>query len=158
MQRHGSITAIYVAPEKRADCVSVDAVQLMQGKGIVGDRYFGQRQNHPEKNITLIEAEAIEHFNTYHQLDISPGDFRRNLVTRNIRLNDLVGQTFSISSVLLRGIELCEPCSILGGKFSTESLSSTQVISALLNKGGLRAEILSSGVVRVGDAIASANT
>lgn len=152
MTTNGHIVGIFTASQSRGAVSEQKAVQLQQGKGIVGDRHYKQRSA-PENQLTLIEAESVDAFNAEHGLSIGAGDFRRNLITRGVQLNDFVGKEFSIGSVRLRGIELCEPCSVIGKLLQQPSLSATQVIRSLVHKGGLRAQILNNGVVRQGDPI-----
>jgi MOSC domain-containing protein YiiM len=97
--------------------------------------------------VTLIEIEAIEALQRDYRIEMDPGDSRRNIVTRGVPLNHLVGREFKIGAVTLRGTRLCEPCSHL------EKLSVKGVQRGLIHRGGLRAEILTSGMIRVGDQI-----
>lgn len=131
------------------------AVQVVAGAGIEGDRYF-DRHEEPGQNITLIEAEEIERFNVAfgrpHDLSITG----RNLVTRGVRLNALVGQEFDLGAVRLRGVELCEPCLGLGQSIAAGPLTPAQVVKAFVHRGGLRADVLTSGSVHVGAALAVA--
>lgn len=152
----GLIVAIYVAPASHVEQSSVESVQLKAGKGIVGDRFYANRLKHTERNLTLIEAENIEGFNREYNQTIGLGTTRRNLITRGIRLNELVGKRFQVGQVLCKGIELCEPCAILARQISHSGLSPSKIIRAFENKGGLRAEILSNGIVRLGDKISVA--
>jgi MOSC domain-containing protein YiiM len=136
---------------------AVEQVRAVPGKGFEGDRYFkasGTYSDHPgpAREVTLIEAEAIDAMARDNELTIHAGDARRNLVTRGVPLNHLVGREFTVGSVRLRGIRLCEPCSHL------EGLTKRGVLAALIHRGGLRAQILSEGVIRVGDLIAPAET
>jgi MOSC domain-containing protein YiiM len=149
------ITAIFVAPTKHAEQIAVDAVQLKAGKGIVGDRFFGLRQNQTPRNLTLIEWEVIEEFNRTFGFKLPLNATRRNLITQGIRLNNLVGETFQIGQVVCRGIELCEPCKVMARHFPASSLPQAEIIHAFANKGGIRAEVLMDGVVRLGDGIFS---
>jgi MOSC domain-containing protein YiiM len=149
----GKVIAIFVAPTKHAEQISVDAVQLKAGKGIVGDRFFGLRQKQTTRNLTLIEWEVIETFNRTFGLKLPLNATRRNLITQGIRLNYLVGKTFKIGQVVCRGIELCEPCKVMARQFPASSLSQAEIIRAFGNKGGIRAEVLSDGVLRLGDEI-----
>jgi MOSC domain-containing protein YiiM len=149
----GHITAIFVAPTRHSEQLAVDSVQLKARKGIVGDRFFSFRQKQPGRNLTLIEYEAIEEFNRTYQLTIPINATRRNLITQGIRLNNLVGKTFKIGQVVCRGIELCEPCKVMARHFPATSLSQTDIIRTFTHKGGIRAEVLSDGVVRLGDEI-----
>jgi MOSC domain-containing protein YiiM len=149
----GSIIAIFVAPTRHAEQLAVEAVQLKTGKGVVGDRFFGLSQKVPGRNLTLIEVEAIDEFNKAYSQSIELNATRRNFVTRDIRLNELVGKTFRVGDVLCRGAELCEPCRVLARQLPQDSLTQAQIIKAFTNKGGLRADVLSDGVVRVGDSL-----
>jgi len=149
----GKIIAIFVAPGQHADQLEVEAVQLESGKGIVGDRFFGLRKTQVGRNLTLIEWEVIEEFNRAYRLNMPINATRRNLVTQGIWLNQLVGETFKIGEVICRGIELCEPCKVMARQFPTASLSQSEIIRAFANKGGIRAEVLMGGVVRLGDNI-----
>lgn len=143
------ISAIFIAPTKNAPQQSVEQAQLVKGKGIVGDRAFGKIKN-PGQNITFVELEEIENFNAHYQQTIANSDTRRNVVTKGVRLNDLVGKTFFIGEVKFFGVELCEPCSKLGGLLENESLSNKEVVKALVHKAGLRADILTDGNINVG--------
>ncbi len=151
----GRISAIFVAPTRHAEQSAIDAVQLKMAKGIVGDRYFGRNQKHPERNLTLIEAEVIESFNRTYGQSIEYNATRRNLITRGIRLNELAGKNFLIGQVLCQGIELCEPCAVLARQLSASGLSSSEIIRAFKNKGGLKAEILTNGIVYLGDRLSA---
>jgi MOSC domain-containing protein YiiM len=130
---------------------AVDRVQAIPGVGLEGDRYALRQgtfyKPKPDFELTLIEAEAIEALKRDYDLHLAPGDARRNVVTRGVPLNHLVGQEFRIGEVKIRGIRLCEPCAHL------EQLTGLPVIKGLRHRGGLRAQILSEGVVRVGDAV-----
>ena len=131
------------------------SVRVVAGAGIEGDRYF-DRHEEPGQNISLIEAEEVEQFNAEHG---RPNDFSiagRNLVTRGVRLNALVGKEFSVGAVRLRGVELCEPCLGLGVALASADLAPPQVVKAFLHKAGLRADVLSTGEVFVGAEVASA--
>lgn len=149
----GTVLAINIAPEQRGSQRQVNAAELVAGSGIVGDRYFGRK---PDQNLTLVEAEEIERFNREHGGRAALDGTRRNIVTHGIRLAPLIGAEFTIGGVRLRGVEQCEPCSQLGGNLATEALSSAQVVKAFVHRAGIRAEVLSSGTIRVGDPVVSA--
>jgi MOSC domain-containing protein YiiM len=129
----------------------VDQVELIPGAGLVGDRYFLKQgtffKPEPEYELTLIEAEAIEAALREYKVSLAAGDARRNVVTRNVPLNHLVGRDFLIGGVRVHGIRLCEPCSHL------QALTGQPVIKALRHRGGLRAQILTQGVIRIGDTV-----
>lgn len=124
-------------------------VDVVAGSGIVGDRYF-DRHDEPGQNLTLIEAEAIEAFQAAQAWPVDLSITGRNLVTRGVRLNALVGQVFRIGDVELRGVELCEPCLGLGESLARDALTPAGVVKALVHRAGLRADVLRSGVVGVG--------
>lgn len=135
----------------------VAIAELEEGRGILGDRYCAQlgtfsKQDEirPDQEITLIESEEIDNFNRTAGLTLDYGAARRNVVTKGVRLNDLVGHQFLVGSVLLEGIRLCEPCAHLA------SLVSEKVLPGLVHRGGLRARILSAGKIKPSDVVASA--
>lgn len=148
----GVVAAIYIAPAAGQPTVPVNEVRAVPGKGLEGDRYFSQAGFYsdrpgPFREVTLIEIEAIEALRRDHQIELEPGDSRRNIVTRGVPLNHLVGREFRVGEVRLRGIRLCEPCSHLAG------LTQPGVLPALVHRGGLRAQILTEGMIRLGDTI-----
>ncbi len=131
---------------------AVNEVHAVVGKGLEGDRYFnevGSFSKNPGlgREITLIEIEAVEALKQDYGIELDPKDSRRNITTRGVALNHLVGRQFKVGNVTLRGIRLCEPCSHL------EKLTSKDVMRGLIHRGGLRAEILIGGVLRPGDVI-----
>src|SRR5438105_15818382 len=110
----GQLVAIYLGAKKRADLDRVDAVQAIPGSGLAGDRYCRQqgtfsKTGSPDREMTLIEIEALEGLAQEAQITLEPGQARRNLVTRGVPLNHLVGKEFRVGDVVLRGIRLCEP-------------------------------------------------
>ncbi len=128
--------------------VSSPSVMLRAGEGIVGDRYAkASNRKGPDNELTLIEAENIEAFNATFGTHLSMDAPRRNLVTRGVRLNDLCGKRFTAGGLLLEGIELCEPCRLF--KIRTDP----RTLEFFAGKGGLRARVLSTGVLKVGDAV-----
>jgi MOSC domain-containing protein YiiM len=148
----GKLVSIHVAAKAAGPLKSVAQALVVPGKGIEGDRYFdgtGTWSNHPGngREVTLIEAEAIEAIAGESGINLAPGDSRRNLVTRGVPLNHLVGREFQVGEVRLKGMRLCEPCEHL------EGLTQKGVKSALLHRAGLRAEALSAGTLRIGDTI-----
>lgn len=147
------IDSLWVATERHGELLRLPAVQVRAGAGIVGDRFFSRSLRHPGRNLTLVEAEAVADAATELGLTIVPEATRRNLVTRGIRLNDLVGREFRVGEVLMRGIELCEPCIVLGRNLAGHGQTPGHIIAAFANRGGLRATVLSDGVIRSGDAI-----
>jgi MOSC domain-containing protein YiiM len=148
---HGTLESIYVAGAAEEPPQAVESVRALPGAGLEGDRYavgMGTFSKPiPECQLTLIEAEALEALKRDYEMELAPGQTRRNLVTRGVALNHLVGKEFRIGEVKIRGIKLCEPCGHL------EGLVGRPVIKGLRHRGGLRAQILSEGVIRVGDAV-----
>ncbi len=131
---------------------SVHEAHAVVGKGLEGDRYFnevGSFSKNPGlgREITLIEIEALEALKHDYGIELNPKDSRRNIATRGVALNHLVGRQFKVGNVTLHGIRLCEPCSHL------EKLTTKGVMRGLIHRGGLRAEILIGGVLRPGDVI-----
>jgi MOSC domain-containing protein YiiM len=147
----GNVESIHIASAAKAPTQAVAEVQAIPGAGLKGDRYALQQGTFskplPDFELTLIEAEAIEALKREYGLEIAPGDARRNVVTRGVPLNHLVGREFRIGEVRIRGIRLCEPCSHL------QSLVGQPVIKGLRHRGGLRAQILTRGIIRVGDPV-----
>lgn len=148
----GSVIAIYITPTPAAPTQSVEQVRAVPGMGLEGDRYFGPAgEGHKRpgagRAITLIEIEAIQALQSELGVPFTAAESRRNIVTQNVPLNHLVGQEFQIGQVRLRGVRLCEPCTHLA------DLTDPRVSSALVHRGGLRAEILNEGIIHVGDPI-----
>lgn len=126
--------------------VSVQDARAVPGRGLEGDRYctgrghYSSRPSEGGREITLIEIEAVEALD----VKITPAETRRNVATQGVPLNHLVGATFRIGTVRLRGTRLCEPCKHL------ERLTTPGVMKGLIHRGGLRAQILTEGTIRVG--------
>jgi len=147
--QHGTVEQILVAGPKGAPRTAVHHVAAVAGMGLEGDRYFGQRPGRyaADRQVTLIEAEAVEAVRGAG-VPFTAADARRNLVTRGVRLNELVGRTFRVGGAVLRGVELCHPCGHLA------KLTYRGVTRDLRMRGGLRAEVLRGGPIRVGDPLA----
>ena len=140
------IKAIFIAPQPNSQQQSLKKINVIAGKGIVGDRNYDQHRWQGQ-NITLIEIENINNFNNNYQQKVSIEGTRRNLITQGVLLNELVGQEFFIGSIKLLGTELCEPCHSLSEKLASKLVSKLQVLKAFTNKAGIRARILSSGEI-----------
>ena len=152
----GLIEGIYVASEARQPLVEVAAVRAVRGRGLEGDRYFlqvGTYSNHPGngREVTLIEAETLEAPQRELGVDLAPAGSRRNVVTRGVPLNHLVGRRFRVGEVLLEGTRLCEPCAHL------EGLTRKGVLAGLVHRGGLRTVIVEEGTIRRGDIVRPAD-
>ena len=119
----------------------------MANKGVVGDRHFNE-YNDPYNQITLIELENIDYYNNKYNLNIPYIDFRRNIVTKGIKLNDLINKKISVGDVKLEVIDLCRPC-----KHLQEKLNQNNIIKEFLRRGGIRCHILNSSQIKVGDNI-----
>ena len=126
---------------------NVDSVESIAGKGLINDRHF-KEDNKNKSQITLIEIENINHYNQISRTSILPKDFRRNIITKGIKLNELVGSEFFIGEVKVRAHDLCRPC-----KYLQESLKQKNLVKELLLKAGLRCEILTDGKIFVGNEI-----
>lgn len=144
---NGKVVNIGITKVKRGNIENIDAVEAIKGKGLVNDRCY-KEDNDKKCQITLIEIENINYYNKIKNTNISPIKFRRNIITENINLNELVGKQFFVGNVKLFAHDLCRPC-----KFLQESLQQTNLIKEFLHKGGLRCEILSSGKIFIGDII-----
>jgi len=147
----GKVVSIYTAPGATAPMSGQPHALAVAGKGLEGDRYFAGTGTFwkptPDREVTLIEVEAIEALERDYGLALAPGESRRNIVTRGVALNHLVGREFHIREVTLRGIRLCEPCAHL------QRLTRSGVIEGLAHRGGLRAQILTGGTIAVGDRV-----
>jgi MOSC domain-containing protein YiiM len=152
------VAEILVAETPSSPMSSRSEVRAVPGKGIEGDRYFmgiGTFSTHPQKpdyEITFIEKEKIKAFAKDSGLPFTSAHARRNIVTEGVDLNALAGKEFQVGEIRFRGIRLCEPCAYLA------KISFPESLKGLVHKGGLRAQILSEGIVRVGDVIASVTT
>jgi MOSC domain-containing protein YiiM len=120
---------------------SVESVTAVEGNGLEGDRHYRADGQRPGGAITLVEAEVLE------DAGLSGLELRRQVVVRGVRLNELIGRKFKVGEVECRGVEICEPCVHL------QSLTRPGIIDDLLHRGGLNADILSSGTISVGDAV-----
>jgi MOSC domain-containing protein YiiM/8-oxo-dGTP pyrophosphatase MutT (NUDIX family) len=146
----GVVEAIHVAATAGQPVRPVEFVRATAGVGLEGDRYaLGRGHYSPDlrvsRGLTLIEAEVIEDLARDDGIELAPGETRRNLTTRGVRLNDLVGRRFSVGNVLCEGTRLCEPCHYL------TKLTGKPLLRALVHRGGLRADIIRGGRICRGD-------
>ena len=149
----GNVEGIFISAEFEQLPEPVEEVEVIPGKGIRGDRYFvpegrEQRGGDAGHDLTLIEAEALEALEAEQGIALAPAASRRNVLTRGIGLNDLVGKRFRVGEVECEGVELCEPCNHL------EGLTQPGVMRGMVHRAGLCAEVLRGGSIRVGDAVA----
>ena len=138
------IIEIGITQEKNKQIIKVESIEVFAGKGIKGDRYF-QNFNDQRNQLTLIESENIDYYNKTFKTNFNYLEFRRNLVTKNIQLNDLVGKILSVGDVKIKAHDLCRPCKTL-----QEKLGKDNIIKEFLRRGGLRCEILDSGLIKTG--------
>jgi len=125
----------------------VSSINVLANKGVVGDRHF-KEFNDPYNQLTLIESENIDYYNIKYSLNIPYVDFRRNIITKGIKLNDLVGKKILVGKVQLEGIDLCRPC-----KHLSEVLGQENIIKEFLRKGGIRCQILTTSNIKISDKI-----
>ena len=135
------VEAIHLGEARVPELWTVDEVSAVPGKGLEGDRHFHGAGAKPGQALTLVEAENVE------SVGLPPGATRRQLTTRGVRLNELVGRRFLVGEVECYGVELCEPCSHL------EAMTRPGIIKELVHRAGINADILTAGTIRVGDAI-----
>lgn len=149
----GSVVSIHIAREAGAPMQSVTEARAVPGRGLDGDRYFTGRgyyspkPSHGGREVTLIETETIEALEETGGIKLTAAETRRNIATLGVPLNHLVGREFRVGAVRMRGTRLCEPCKYL------EGLTRPGVMGGLIHRGGLRATILTEGIVRIGDVI-----
>lgn len=154
MNWQGKVVAIHIG-EVSQPLKCVASVEAQAGVGLVGDRYgvgagtFSKKKG-PDREITLIEKEALDALQREYQISVSPAESRRNVTTEGVPLNHLVGKQFKVGEAVLQGIRLCEPCGHL-----EELLNNNKVREGLHHRGGLRAQIVKGGVIKAGDAVTS---
>ena len=141
----GTVAAILIAPNAEEPLARVDEAEALPGRGLAGDRYAAGRGTFSAPGrgyeLTLVDAEMLD------QIELPWEQARRNIVTHGISLNGLVGQRFRIGSVECIGRRLAEPCAHL------EKLARPGLLRPLVHRGGLRADITKSGVIRLGDEV-----
>jgi MOSC domain-containing protein YiiM len=142
----GRVEGIYISADHGDLPEPVESVRALAGRGLEGNRYFFD--DAPAGTaLTLIAVEAVEAMEQEHGVSIEPRESRRNVVTRGIDVNELVGKRFRIGAVECQGIELCEPCAPL------QAMTKPGVLKGLAHRGGLNADILSDGAINVGDIV-----
>ena len=147
----GKIVNLFISPDTKSAMQEVNQMILEEEKGIFGDRYYNQEGTfsnkgkiEPDRDVTLIEIEKINEFNDNFNQNITAEDFRRNIVISNCDLNSLVDKEFQIGNVVLKGIRLCEPC-----KYLSEKLDNEKVLTEMIHKSGLRAQIIKGGSIEM---------
>ena len=136
----GVVEGIFTGAIDEGPLHAADEVQVKTGAGIEGDRYG-------DKDITLFEAEAIETLKADTGIELAPSEIRRNVMTRGVALNGLLGHRIRVGEVEAVVTELCHPCSHL------QKLTQPGVLRGLVNKGGLNADVVHGGAIRVGDSL-----
>jgi MOSC domain-containing protein YiiM len=147
-----TVEAICIAPTASVAMQDVASVEAVVGVGLVGDRYaegigfYSPRPTDPgAREVTLFEAEVLDRLLREHGIQLSASEHRRNLTVRGVKLDELLGQRFSVGDVVLEGVKDCPPCKHL------VQLTGKTVLQPLVNRGGLRARIVVGGTLRVGD-------
>ena len=135
------VEAIHIGEERAGPLRPVDSIWAVAGKGLEGDRHFGEAGKKPGRALTLVQAEHVEY------VGLPPGGTRRQVTVRGVDLGALVGRRFLIGDVECYGVELCEPCRHL------QEMTRPGIIKELLHRAGINADILTDGTIRVGDAI-----
>jgi MOSC domain-containing protein YiiM len=144
----GRVEAIFVTPEHGELPAPVERVSARAGRGLEGNRYYWEDGDAPPGTaVTLIAAEAVETYVQENGSSLEPAATRRNVLTRGVDVNSLVGKHFRIGEVECVGVELCEPCAHL------ESMTQPGLIKGMVHRAGLNADILSDGEITVGDAV-----
>lgn len=150
----GRVQAIYVTSSAGEPMKALTEAEAIAGEGLAGDRYlkgtgYYSKRPRPDggRQITLLETEELERLEEEGGIRLEPAESRRNILTRFIHVNDLIGKQFRIGEVLCEGISICEPCTYL------EELTKKCVMRPLVHRGGLRARIVSDGLIKVGDKI-----
>jgi MOSC domain-containing protein YiiM len=148
----GEVVSIHIASDEGASVLEVGDVRAVAGRGLEGDRYFRKsgtfaRKWDPGNEVTLVESEAVEALARDYGIELGPGATRRNITTRGVPLNHLVGRRFRIGETVLRGERLCDPCGLL------ESRTERGVRKGLQHRGGLNAAIVETGVIHKGDRV-----
>tara|TARA_B100001250_G_scaffold210463_1_gene180638 strand:+ start:105 stop:548 length:444 start_codon:yes stop_codon:yes gene_type:complete len=142
-----SVVNICITSESGKKMESINSIKVIANKGIVNDRYF-KEDNDKNNQLTLIESENVDYYNKISGTNLIPTDFRRNVITKGISLNKLVGKEILIGEVRLKVHDLCEPC-----RYLQELLGEKNLVKKLLNRGGLRCELLTNGNINVNDPI-----
>jgi MOSC domain-containing protein YiiM len=150
----GTVLTIQIAPNGTELLRNLDQVKAIEGMGLEGDRYYNRTGTYSNKHnesreVTLIESEALEALAKDYEVELKGTESRRNISTQGVALNHLVGKEFKVGQAVLRGIRLCEPCTHL------EEVSGKPARKGLIHRGGLRAQIIKSGLIHVGDEIES---
>ena len=150
----GEVVGLFIAPEAGAPMRAVPEVEAVAGRGLRGDRYFRRegtfsRRPDVEQQVTLFEVEVLEELEREVGLRLAPAETRRNVLTRGVPLPTLVGRVFRVGEARLEGVRICEPCKHLMRLAGLDE----RALPALIHRAGLRARIVRSGRIRVGDVV-----
>ena len=150
----GTVEGIFTTTGAGLPMVEHAEATAVAGRGLRGDRYHdgvGYYSDRPSegggRELTLIEAEELDRLRSEHGIELSPIESRRNVVTRGIRLLDLIGTRFRVGDVVCEGVKICEPCTYI------EGLTGKPINEPLVHRAGLRANVLVGGTLRHGDAV-----
>ena len=147
MKKVNKVFKIGISKKNGEKVNEINEIEILAGKGIVGDRHFHDSKNH-KGQITLIEKENIDYYNNKYKTEISYIDFRRNIVTEGIELNNLNKKEIEIGTVKIFPYELCRPCLHL-----EQMVNGKDIIKEFIRRGGLRCKVLASGKIKIGDKI-----
>jgi MOSC domain-containing protein YiiM len=150
----GEVLHIHIAPKSEEGVMSVPEARAVAGRGLEGDRYYEKlgafsEKGGPGREATIVSGEAVAAFEAEYGVQLGDGGHRRNVTTRGIDVNELVGVDFRIGEAVFRGVRLCEPCDHLQRVTGIES-----VLPGLVKRGGLRCDVIQDGMIRIGDEIA----
>ncbi len=159
MSGRGTVEAVYVAPDSGDPMQGVESVEAVAGRGLRGDRYFHEQGLYDRReelsegtDVSLIGAEALAAVAETYDLELDPAETRRNVLTRDVALNHLVDREFRVGEATLVGRRLCEPCSYMAGLADVDDAAGA--VEALTHRGGLNADVVETGEIAVGDAVA----
>ena len=147
MRKVNKVFKIGISKKNGEQINDINELEVLSGKGIMGDRHFHDSNNH-KGQITLIEKENIDYYNNKYKTEISYIDFRRNIITEGVELNNLIKKEIEIGTVKIFPYELCRPCLHL-----EQMVNGKDIIKEFLRRGGLRCEVLVSGKIKIGDKI-----
>ena len=147
MKKLNKVFKIGISKKNGEKINEINEIEILAGKGIVGDRHFHDSNNH-KGQITLIEKENIDYYNNKYKTEISYIDFRRNIITEGVELNNLIKKEIEIGTVKIFPYELCKPCLHL-----EQMVNGKDIIKEFIRRGGLRCKVLISGKIKIGDKI-----
>jgi len=141
------VSKICISSKSGENMKDVDEIEVVANKGIINDRYFSEK-NELDTQITLIESENIDYYNEISKTNVPYINFRRNIITKGVQLNELINKDFFVGKIKLRAHRLCEPC-----KYLQDKINDKKLVKKLVNRGGLRCQILTNGKISVKDLI-----